>query len=189
LSGIEITSRLLRCVQSWLRPFQRSAGGGGLVELLRPEHPGQRLPQDERLVRGRAGRRQGRVERIRLGLARGHHRVEVVAEAAVRVAEAKLDDAALAGPDFEPVVEGGLRPVQLRVDGRRPAEHVIGDPVLGVGRCGLAAEDALRVRLVLAEERLRRAARREPAAAEVVVLGEDRRAFEPHGGAPIIEPP
>ena len=56
LSGIEMTSALSRCRQSLLRPCRRSAGGGGcagspssqsahvvVVELLGPEHPGERL--------------------------------------------------------------------------------------------------------------------------------------------------
>src|SRR5256885_503686 len=83
-------------------------------------------------------------------------------------AEAKLDDAALAGAALEPVVERRLGPGQLRIDGRSSVEDVVGDPVLGVGRVGSDAEDSPGVRLVLAEERFRSAAHREPPTAEIV---------------------
>ena len=41
-----------------------------VVELLRPEHPGEGLAQDERLVGGSSGRRQLGVELVGLGRAR-----------------------------------------------------------------------------------------------------------------------
>ena len=47
------------------------------VELLAPQHPGERLAHHPRLVRRRPFRRQLRVERVGLGSARGRHVVEV----------------------------------------------------------------------------------------------------------------
>ena len=56
LSGIEMMSALLRCIHSEFRPCLRSGGGGNwfasplihsrhvvVKELLRPDHPGERL--------------------------------------------------------------------------------------------------------------------------------------------------
>ena len=59
LSGMEITSALLRWCQSSLRPVWRASGGGGwagspfsqrdvvVVELLAPDHAGEGLALDE----------------------------------------------------------------------------------------------------------------------------------------------
>ena len=65
LSGMEMTSRLNRCRQSWLRPFLRAVRRRRLVgvavepvlddvvvELLGPEQPGVRLPGDALLLVG-----------------------------------------------------------------------------------------------------------------------------------------
>ena len=49
-------------------------------QLLAPQHPRGRLPQHQRLIRARAGRRQLRVKLIRLRPPLGHHLIEVRAQ-------------------------------------------------------------------------------------------------------------
>ncbi len=86
LSGIDRMSAASKWRQPALRPVSRSVGGGFVdriavepaadvvgVELLAPEHPGERLAHDHRLVVGRVRPAQVRVERVRLGRAGGQH--------------------------------------------------------------------------------------------------------------------
>ena len=86
LSGIDMMSSASKLRHREFRPVSRCGGGawlGGVpiqpaghrvaVELLAPQHPGERLAGHHRLVRGRAGRGQLRVELVGLGLAPGEH--------------------------------------------------------------------------------------------------------------------
>ena len=130
-----------------------------VVELLRPQHPCERLPQHARLVGRRARRGQLREELVRLALALRHHRVEVGAQPAV-AAQPQLHDRGRPRVDRQPVVERGLRPGLRRVDGGGAGDDVVVDPVLRVRRRRRDAEQPLEVGLVLAEERLRGTARR-----------------------------
>ena len=95
LSGMEMTSALLRWRHSWLRPYLRCVGwrGQGRVtlepavdveveELLGPQHPGQGLAQHPRLVCARARRCEGVVELVGLPLSFGHRLLPVAVHGA-----------------------------------------------------------------------------------------------------------
>ena len=83
-------SNASKCVQRALRAVRRDAGGGGWagspashrldvvgVQLLAPEHAGEGLPHDHRLVGGSLGRGQRGVELVGLAMAPLDHRVDV----------------------------------------------------------------------------------------------------------------
>ena len=73
------------------------AGNVVVEQLLAPQHARGRLPQHQRLVRAGAGRGQLGVELIRLGLALGHHLVEVLAERGRRLGRGLARPARQAG--------------------------------------------------------------------------------------------
>ena len=160
-----------------------------VVELLRPEHPAERLAGDEPLVlRDVCGNDLG-VELVGLPLARGHDRVEVVQPPGRSVAQPKLDRRGLPGLDLEAVPERRPGAELLRIDGRRTVDDVVADPVLRIRRRRGDAEEPLGVRLVLAEERLRRAAAQKPSGAERVMLGDERAAARANRRLPIVDSP
>ena len=146
-----------------MRSASVPSGASAVVELL-----GVGLPRGEDLVeRSRRPRRVGRP----VGRAVEH--------------EPQLGLAAAGHGDGVP--QRRLRAEPLGVDGRCARDDVVADAVLRVRRRRLGAEDAGRVGVVLAEERLGCVAvgagrRVEPVAGEVRVLGDDERravALEP----------
>ena len=160
------------------------AGDVVVIELLAPDHAGERLAHDRGLVVGRASRAERGV--VLVGLARA------VGERAIE-ARAEVGRGALILPrEPQPQLDGGtrrdgqaiparhLRAPALGVHRRRAADDVIVDAVLRVRRLRRRPEQARGVRFVLAEEELRRCAggigpRREPPAAEAFLLRERGR--------------
>ena len=107
------------------------------VELLPPQHPGQRLAHDHRLVGRRRRRRDRRVELVGVGDARREHAVDLAAaeRRGVRPTQPELHDANAAGGDVEHVVRGRLRAGAGRVDGAvLSVHHVVVERVLDVRR-------------------------------------------------------
>jgi hypothetical protein len=138
------------------------AGEVEQVVLLRPDHPGHRLPLDASLVLRQRRRRDGLVEEVRLAPPCSEHRVEVSAEdvAAERLhrlvrrhrGEAQLHRALAAARHLELEESGALRPCSRRVHRLAAAPHVVlVEGVLHVGRAARPPEQAL-VRLVLGKE-------------------------------------
>ena len=135
-------------------------------QLLAPQHTGGGLPQHQRLIRARARRRQLSVELIRLGLALGHHLIEVRAERGRHLGrgparpaggrpEPEPELGGLPGRHGDLVPERALGPDPGRVDRGRAVDHVVVDAVLGVGRDRVGAIQPGQVGLVLAEQQLR----------------------------------
>ena len=177
-SGMDRMSAASRWRQPALRPHAALDGRGGLarvpvqpaghvvrVVLLGPDHPGEGLPHDRRLLGRGVGRGQGGVELVgldlplpddgRKGLARPAGSQDVWR---VGGPQAHLEHGRLAGPDLGRVPPRRLRPLLGRVDRGRSGHHVVVDAVLREGRRGLRAEHAPVVRLVVAEHRPRRSA-------------------------------
>ena len=149
------------------------------VVLLRPEHPGQRLPVDPPLVLAQRGGRDPLVELVGVGQARGERRVEALAErlgrAAVGGDKPQADDRRAAGGHVEDVAGRGLRAGLRRVDGLAvPGDDVLVERILDPGRSVRLAPEALGVALVLGEEELRRAVTVERVVAQLRVRGADR---------------
>ena len=171
LSGIEMMSALLRCAQSRLRPCLRSAGGGGcvgspfshsrhvvVVELLAPDHAGERLALDAGARRRRACR-AGRRRRTRRPRARALRTICVEVGERLGVS---VPRAAAGGPArcrragiVEPIVRRRLRAVAAPDSPRRvAADDVLVERVLEVARASVDAEQPRGVGLVLAEQQL-----------------------------------
>ena len=134
------------------------------VELLAPEHPGQRLPEHERLVLGRSRRGSGRrrTRRPRAGAPRRLVEVAPGVAAPAGRAEAQAHGRGLPGLDLEPVPECDLRPgVGAHRLGAR--DDVVVDAVLrrraSSRRCRRAARRSSRSRRRARQARPRRAAR------------------------------
>ncbi len=150
-----------------------------VVELLGPDQPGEGAALDRRrlLVEHRV---QRGVEAIGFGDARVEAAVEVgVDAAAVRiVGQAQPHRARLARLERPAVVQRGLGPGSAGVDAVAVlAAHRAVDPALDVRRGRRDPEGALVVGLVLAEQRLARAAvAEEPMRAERGVLGDQHAA-------------
>ena len=103
------------------------------VELLAPEHPGQGLPEHERLVgassRPASARRRTRRPRSRRSAARLRRSPPRGCRGRPGRPQANAHRRRLAGLDLEPVPEGGLR-ARLGGDRRRARDDVVVDPVL-----------------------------------------------------------
>ena len=173
LSGIEITSSFIMWNHSVLRTrrpwvvqridvvLAQPAVGVEQVVLLRPEHPGQGLAHDPRLVLAHPRRGDGGVERVGLLEALAHHGGERRAEEGRvgfrgRRGQAQAHHLGGAGGDGQRVVRGRLRAFALRVDGIGTAvQEVLVDAVLDVGRGRGDAEDPPGVGLVLREQERR----------------------------------
>ena len=108
------------------------------VELLSPQHPGQGLAHDHRLVGRGRGRRDRRVELVGIGDARSRTRGRPRRRSSAGAsgpAQPELHDADAAGGDVEHVVRGRLRAGARRVDGAVvPVHHVLVEGVLHVRR-------------------------------------------------------
>ena len=161
LSGIDMMSKASNVRQRALRPSSRDAGRRRLrrvavepardvvvVELLAPEHPGERLAQDERLVLRRGGRRQLGVELVGLARRRSPRPRRSPAE---RVAAAM------------PRAGAGARAARPSRPARRRAGTRTRPSCPRVGVDGLGARDDVVVDAVLRVRRRRR--RRRTAAA------------------------
>ena len=101
-------------------------------ELLRPQHPCERLPQHPCLVFGRAVRREPFVERVRLGATFVQDLVRGLLFAAGARAEREPHLSGFAGSDREAISRRHLRADTVGVDGRRAVDHVIVDAVLRI---------------------------------------------------------
>ena len=163
-------SNALKWRHRLFRPAWRCGGGGGLgrvavqpaghvvvVQLLAPQHPGERLPHHHRLVGAGPGRGQLAVELVGLGPAglqglfeSGPQRVRACGRG--RGPQPQPELRGLAGRHGQLVPERALGPRLIRVDGRRPADHVVVDAVLGVRGGARRAVQPLGVGLVLAEQ-------------------------------------
>ena len=169
-SGMEMTSRALRCRHVRFRIAARPCGGAGspaspscqrltlyakncLPQII-PANASRRTRASSRCAgSGRDRRVEGiglrlperqdllRIDRGRDGLVVGEPLLE---------AEHELHG--LAGGDVGPVPPRGLGPGVLGVDGRRAGDHVVVDPVLGVARDRVAAPDPGLVGRVVAEQ-------------------------------------
>ncbi len=151
-----------------------------VVELLRPQHPGERLPLHPPLVLGHLLGLEGRVVRVRLVAAALHRRVEVGEGIEVAVAvhrrhgarpyESEPPRRRPARRHLPPRVRGGLG-ARLRGAHRRPVarDDVRVERVLHAGRGAGRAPDPRRVGLVLREEQIRVAVDVEHVVAERVV--------------------
>jgi hypothetical protein len=138
-----------------------------VVELLAPQHPGERLPHHERLVRGRRIGRQVGVERVGLGAAGGDHLVEV-RPATGGEPQAQLHG--LAARHREPVPRRALAAALRGVDGGHAGHDVVVDAVLRVAGAR-HPEEPLGVGLVVAEQQLGTGTDVERERAEERVLG------------------
>ena len=113
-----------------------------VVELLRPQHPGQRLPHHVRGIGAERRRNDAGVERVGFLPARLENGVEGRAKGAVamrrrggQVAEAQAHGGGAAGGDRERILRGGFRALLRRVDRVLPAvDDELVDAVLDV-RC------------------------------------------------------
>ena len=98
--------------------------------LLRPEHPGQRLPQHERAVAVEA---ESRVQLVAGLPTRGHDLFPRLVQRTALRRESQPDLDALARFCLELVVQRGLRPDQIGVHARRSVHDVVADPVFREG--------------------------------------------------------
>ena len=142
------------------------AGDVVVEQLLAPQHARGRLPQHQRLIRARAGRRQLRIELVGLGPALRHHLVEVLADRGRRLGR-RAATPGCGRPQPEPqlgglpgrhgdlVPERAFGPGADGVDRGRAVDHVVVDAVLGIGRDRFGAVQPGQVGLVLAEQQLR----------------------------------
>ena len=143
------------------------AGDVVVIELLAPDHAGERLAHDRGLVVGRARRAERGVVLVGLARAVGERAIEARAEVErgalilPREPQPQLDGGARR--DGEAIPARHLRAPALGVHRRRAADDVIVDAVLRVRRLRRRPEQARGVRLVLAEEELRRRAGRDRA--------------------------
>ena len=169
-------SKASKLRQRELRPVSRSGGRCRLgrvavepavdvvvVQLLAPQHPGERLAHHLGLVRGR-GRRASARRRTRRPrpVARpitGSNSAAERERPLLRLPLRRRPAAAAAGArpsapgcDGDLVPEGALGARLRRVHGGRPADHVVVDAVLGVRRRSAPRRRARGVGLVLAEE-------------------------------------
>ncbi len=142
------------------------AGDVVVEQLLTPQHPGGRLPQHQRLIRARAGRCQLGIELIGLGLALGHHLIEVLTQCGRRLgrgaptpgcgrSQPEPQLGGLPGRHGDLVPERALGPGADGVDRGRAVDHVVVDAVLGIGRDRFGAVQPGQVGLVLTEQQLR----------------------------------
>ena len=129
------------------------------VELLAPEHPGERLAHHVRLIRGDRGRGHGAVELVRLLEPRREDPVEVPEGIARRPASTACRGAAAPSCDPPGAIvarwcAATLVPCLAGFTLSLPAvDHELVDAVLDVGALALAPrEEPLVVRLVLGEE-------------------------------------
>ena len=144
-----------------------------VVELLAPQHSGQRLAVHAALIFVQRLGRNPRVELVGVGDAA----LEDLLEAAERVLDcggrqAQPERLAAAGGHFEDVVGRGLGPDLGGID--RVAlsrDHVGVERILDVRRRVGLAPQPLRIALVLGEQQLRRAIAMEPVLAQLVVRG------------------
>ena len=130
-----------------------------VVELFRPEHPGQRLPQNQSLVRRRPRRRELGVELVRLRLALVELGVKVAIDGRTGRAQPELDRRARPRVDGNVIAERCLGPRPPRIHGRGARDNVIVDAVLGEPAATGNTPQALGVGFVVAEEHLRRSLR------------------------------
>ena len=147
-----------------------------VVELLPPQHPGERLPHDARPVLGQALGDHPGVEVVRLAPSRVDDRVEGLRRrgrelgrragpARPRLEQAEADRRRCPGLDRERVRRAPSFPSHPGSRSRVARDHVLLDRVLHPRRALGTPEQALGVRLVLGEEqvlgdRRRRASRR-----------------------------
>ncbi len=152
-------------LRRWRRGLARIAGQPALdvvaVELLGPDHPGERRTHSLQLRPRAVVGGQIAVELVGFGLAGGEQFVEVPAEG-VRIAlvlrrlpQPQADLLGRAGGYGQPVPPGAFGAAVLRVDAGFAEAHVPVDPVLGVGGDVLGSEDQLIVGLVVAQHRRR----------------------------------
>ena len=127
------------------------------VELLGPEHAGERLSHHRGRVGGDRGWGHRAVERVRLGLPRAERLLELRTERSCRFRcrrEAEAHGGRAAGGNVQPVMgrDLGAPPIGVHPVGA-PQHHAVVDPVLHV-RAGarLSGEEQLVVGLVLGEE-------------------------------------
>ncbi len=130
-----------------------------VVKLLRPQHAGQRLAHDVGRVGGQLGRRNGGVERVRLGLALRHFRLESASQRRGRIPpwpfshEPQPNLGRLARLHRQLVMGGGLRALLGRVDCRlHAADHVIVEAILDVGGHVRLVPGALLVGFVIGKQ-------------------------------------
>ena len=102
-----------------------------VIELLRPQHPAQRLSKHHGFIGRCAGRGEVGIELVRLLLALRHDLVETGARLAI-LAQPQADDGSLARADRQVVPERRLRALMLRVDCRKSMNDVVVDAILGI---------------------------------------------------------
>ena len=131
-----------------------------VVELLAPQHPGERLTHHSTFVGRRRGRGELGVELVRLGAPLGHHPGEVGSERGRRVTssarrpQAQPQLGGLAGAHRDPVPHRTLAAPSLRVDGVGPADDVVVDAVLRPPRGRRSTVEPPEVGVVVAEQQL-----------------------------------
>ncbi len=148
-----------------------------VVVLLAPEHPGEGLAHDVRLVGAGLGRRDRPVELVGIGDARREHLVDrgAVEQGCGARAVVHADHGRSVRGDVQHVVGGRLRSRLVGVHRVEAAVHdVLVERVLHVGSGVRRSEQALVVRFVLGEEERRCAFAPELPRPERRVLGDDR---------------
>ena len=127
-----------------------------VVELLAPDHPGERLPGDQARVVVDGGRDHLAVELVGLHATLREHLVEARAERGVGRGrpEADPDHLGLPRRDRQAVPPGDLRADAVRVHRRRACDHMVVDPVLGVRRGVRRAVEPRQVGVVVAEQQV-----------------------------------
>ena len=138
-----------------------------VVELLRPEQAGVRLPADAAVVVRRAGRDAAPIELVGLAGPVRKHAVEVRAEGLARGLflgeEPQVDGCRILRGDVQHVVRRGFRAGRRGIDRvRPPADDVLVKRVLDVRAFVGGLEEPLVVRLVVGEQQRAARGRRDP---------------------------
>ena len=187
-------SKASKLRQRELRPASRAAGGAGwvgspssqrghvvVVELLAPQHAGERLAHHRRLVRRPVGRGQLGVELVGLGGAGRQTRVELPAERRGRLRAPGPPGAAAAAarpwrrpPPRAWYQKAHLVPTRSGLTVAAPWTTWSLIPSFGYGVARVGAVQALVVGLVLAEQQRSARCRPAPVPADQLEVAEER---------------
>ena len=163
-----------------------------VVELLAPQHAGQRLPVHAALILVERRRRDPLVEFVRLAQPLFEDRIEI-AEGIARQSrsEAQAYRPAPPGGNVQPVMRRRLRPHAGGIHRTRVSRDDTGvKRVLDVGRCIGLAPKTLHVGLVFREQQLGAAVARQPLVAQFPVRGvNDARRRLAQSGLRIVHAP
>ena len=157
-------------------------------ELLRPQHPGERLAQHGGFVGAGSRRGQVGVELVGLALAGRQGLVPAGVHAATVGRQAQAQLRGRARRHRHPVPQRSLRPGALGVDAGVAVHHVIADAVLRVGRA-VDVPESPGVRVVVAEQAVVGLVAGEDDSAQGMVLGDEGAVLVGDHRPAIVVPP